>query len=165
MLDLEHDALTHRRPARESFLEGGVEFFDGETGEEAETAHVDRENGDAARGGYARGCKQRAVAAQDDEDLSLVGEFLAGECFGRVGKRRGGLFVVDDAEAASLQPLKELRNDGGKIQSARAGDDPDGFEDGSRLHIGLRFYFRSPCARGENTLDCLPRRSGGLGRP
>ena len=49
----------------------------------------------------------------------------------------------DNAQAAGLEPLKKLRDDGGQIGAARARNDADRLEDGSWLHECLRFYFRS----------------------
>ena len=142
--DLEHDALAHGRAAGEGFLEGGVEFLDGEASKETQAAHVDGENGNAARGSNARRGEESAIPAEDKENFRLIGKFIAGERLGGFGESGGGFLVKNYAQTACFKPLKEVWDDGGKIGAARSRDDADRIEKRSGRHDCLGFYFRTP---------------------
>jgi len=127
-LDLEHGANGFGGAAGESFFEGGIEFVDGEAGEKAEAAHVDGENGKAARSGEASGGEQRAVTAEDEEEIGLSSDLFAGERVRGAGESAGGFLVVEDAKMAGFEPAEERGDDDGEVGAARARDDADGLD-------------------------------------
>jgi hypothetical protein len=133
-LDLEHDAFADGRTAGQGFFESGIEFVDGETGQKAETAHVDGENRDTARSGDTCGSEERAVTAEDEKKVGLGSDLVAGKCAGGSREGAGGFFIVDDVQAALGEPFEKSRDDDGEVRTARARDDADSFEKRSGRH-------------------------------
>jgi hypothetical protein len=143
-LDQEHDAFADGRTTGQGFFESRIEFVNGETGEKAEAAHVDGENRDTPRGSDTRGGEKRAVTAEDEKEVGLASDLVAGKPVSGSGEGAGGFFIVDDAQAVLGKPFEKRRDDDGEIRAARARDDADSFEERSGRHDYLGFYFRCP---------------------
>lgn len=111
-------------------FEGGVEFGEGNLGEEAEGAEVDAEDGGGGAGeGPGRG-EEGAVATEDDDQVWLVvGEVYAGD--GVDARDVGGAVGVEKVVVvASFEPRDEIAEDPGEFGLLRLGDN-GGLEHGS----------------------------------
>src|SRR6266852_6851295 len=139
-LDVEHDAVTHRRTPGECLLEGRVEFCERKTRKKTQTAQVYRQDGNSARRSHSRSGEQRAISPQHKKDLRLLRYFLARHCVGRRWQGTGGFLVVQNPNAPGLEPLQERWRDCGKVRAARAGNNADRLKGLNWLHVRLRFY-------------------------
>jgi hypothetical protein len=120
----EHAAVADAVLAAQGALEIGVDLIGGDGREEAEAAEVDGDERNAAVADGAGGGKERAVAAEDDDELAIVGDFLARQALrADVG---GSLQVEARGDAAGAQPIEDA---GQKLSGgfdAGFGDDADG---------------------------------------
>jgi hypothetical protein len=124
--DVKHDSLAAGESAGEDLFQCWIHFLDLEAGQEAEAAHVDGENRNAERGGEAGRGEERAVAAEDQQELGLLGDFDAAQALRGIVQRAGGFGVVDGANAVCGKPLEKGRNDGLQIRTPGPGNNADG---------------------------------------
>src|SRR5215831_19361594 len=104
--------------ASESFLECGVELVQRETGEKAQTAHVDGQNGYPAKRGQARSGQHGSVASKNQQELRRVGHTDARLAVGAVWQSSSYFFVKNGGDTANLKPLQQRWNDDGKLSAA-----------------------------------------------
>ncbi len=137
---MEHDARGDERAAREGIFQSGIKLLLGETRQKTKASQVDGQDRKSARSRQACRCEQCAIATENEQELRSVGDLLVGVSFRAGGERSRGCFVADGADAASFQPLQKSWQKGWKRRTAWTGDDADGLEGFSGVHVSLRFY-------------------------
>ncbi len=111
--------------AAEGALQFGEQFGHADGGEKTQAAEIDGEQRNLAAADGAGGGKQRAVAAQHDDQIAALGNVLAREAFEAVVEIGRGLFVGADGDAARAQPLHKLGHNRAGRRRIRFGEDSD----------------------------------------
>ncbi len=104
-------------------FECGVDFGEGNLGEEAEGAEVDTEDGGGGAGEDTGRGQQGAVAAEDDDDVGVMRGHVGP--FDGIGVVEvGGAIGIEEVVVAVLfEPCDEIAQDTGKFRLLRFGDD------------------------------------------
>jgi hypothetical protein len=125
----EHGAFIERRRPIEDRFEHGVELVDARFGEETEAAKIHAEDWNVATRlrGPRRHAQERAVAAEDDDQIDFSGQRLA-----RVGRRRcgvagerGGIGLEHRLQLPVAQPFRKAMQMIGGGNQAGFGHDAD----------------------------------------
>src|SRR5215472_7898419 len=105
-LHVEQYALVDRGLASEDLLKGWIKLFERETGQKAEAAEIDGENGYAAWSGFSGGGQDGSVSAEHQQQFGVLYDLLAGfaEVAGIESAR--GLRIVNDLYALLFQPCQ-----------------------------------------------------------
>ena len=124
-LGAQHGAAVELVAALAPAVQGSVEVGEPHLGEEAEIAEVGAEDGRAGGGKGACGGQERAVAAEHDDQLGLLGgEFLAVDR----GRARGigpALEIEHRLITAVAQPADQLGQQAGELFLVRLANDGD----------------------------------------
>jgi hypothetical protein len=130
--------------AAEGALQFGIQFVDGDGGEETEAAQIHGEQGDLAVADGAGGGEQRAVAAQHDHQIAAFGHFRARETVAPRGVD-GGAFVVAHTDSAGFEPGQQPGYHIGRGGNGGLGDDAYGFNG----HVDLVLVAHASACSGE----------------
>src|SRR5256885_1076058 len=141
-LDADHDAFAQRKMALQGVVKGRVQLFQSKAGKETQTAHIDGQDGNPARGGQTRGSKHGAVTPKHEQKLRGVRHALASLTFRTIRQTVSRLFVDKNFYAMRFKPLQQWRNNNGEVRTARARNDADGLKSLSGAHVLPRFYSR-----------------------
>src|SRR5207253_3167161 len=96
-----------------------MELFQSETGEKTQATHVDREDGNPAGSGKARGGEHRAVTPEHEEKLRCVGHALTRQTLRTIRQTLSCLFVNESLNATRAEPFQQWRNNDDEIRAAR----------------------------------------------
>ena len=120
-----------------------MELFQSETGEKTQATHVDREDGNPAGSGKARGGEHRAVTPEHEEKLRCVCHALTRQTLRTIRQTLSCLFVNESLNATRAEPFQQWRNNDDEIRAARARNDAYGLERLSGVHVRKGFYSRA----------------------
>ena len=139
---VQHPAALDAEIAMQGLFELGINFFNRDGGEESEAAEIHGEDGSFPPSDGARGGEQRSVAAENNHQSGLAGDFLAREPRARA-RVAGAVGVEANRYVAGVQPRDQVRDQLRGGLTARLADDAYCFDVRQVSTYSIRAYRRN----------------------